>query len=315
MTLAAVGVLAFLIFETLTRRCVASRMQSETGMKVLAVWRSRSAGWWTMALVFGVAMLTRGIGSILFFALLSLLLLRELITATPTKIEDHRILCWSFFVVLPMHYVMLALNWYGLFIILIPVYAFLLVPTVVAVSGNLDDFLGRVARIQWSLMLAVYCVSHAPAILLLRMAGGRLPNAPALLFLVLVVQARESAAAFVNAWPRTHPTLRLDTGWRMSWEGEAAGYAVALAAAWIVRPLTPFSVMQALALAMAVSAMCGAAALCLAGLRSDWGRHASAVIERHGSVVERALALCFAAPLFFHLVRYISGGMSRVGFH
>jgi phosphatidate cytidylyltransferase len=315
MTLAAVCVLAFLVLETLTRRGVATRLRSETGMKVLGVWRSRSVGWWTMAVVFGVAMLTRGAGSIVFFALLSLLLLRELITATPTKIEDHRILCWSFFVVLPLHYMMLAFNWYGLFIILIPVYAFLLVPTMVAVSGNLDDFLGRVARIQWSLMLAVYCVSHAPAILMLRMEGGRLPNAPALLFLVLVVQARESVAAFVNALPRTHPALRLGAGWRMSWEGEAAGYAAALAAAWLVRPLTPFSVTQALALATAASAMCAAAALCLAGLRSDWGRHASVVIERHGSVMERALSLCFAAPLFFHLVRFFCGGMTRVGFH
>jgi phosphatidate cytidylyltransferase len=315
MTAAVVCVLAFLILETLTRRCLAARVRSETGMRLLAVWRSRSAGWWTMAVVFGIALLTRGVGSILFFALLSLLLLRELITATPTKVEDHRILCCSFFVVLPLHYVTLACNWYGLFIILIPVYAFLLVPTAVAVSGNLDDFLGRVARIQWSLMLAVYCVSHAPAILMLRLEGGRLPNASALLFLVLVVQARESVAAFVNALPRTHPTLRLGEGWRMSWEGVAAGYAAALAAAWLVRPLTPFSPMQALAWAVAASAMCGAAALCLAGLRSDWGRHANAVIERHGSVVERALSLCFAAPLFFHLVRYFNGGMTRVGFH
>ena len=70
---------------------------------------------------------------------------------------------------------------------LIPVYAFLYVPTRSALSGDTTEFLERVAEIQWGLMVAVYCVSHAPALLMLKIPGYE-GNAKLLLYLVLVVQ-------------------------------------------------------------------------------------------------------------------------------
>ncbi|HOO91942.1 MAG TPA: phosphatidate cytidylyltransferase [Opitutales bacterium] len=54
---------------------------------------------------------------------------------------------------------------------MIPVYAFLFVPLRSVMSGGCDRFLQRTSTIQWGLMVCVYCVSHAPAIFLLKIPG------------------------------------------------------------------------------------------------------------------------------------------------
>ena len=82
----------------------------------------------------------------------------------------------------------MVIQWYGLFAVLIPVYAFLFIPSRIAVSGDPERFLERSAKIQWGLMVCVYCVSHAPALLMLRIPRFEGKNARLLLFLVVVVQ-------------------------------------------------------------------------------------------------------------------------------
>src|SRR5438132_7875897 len=52
---------------------------------------------------------------------------------------------------------------------MIPVYASLLVPARIAISGDPKRFLERVAKIQAGLLICVYCLSHAPAILSLEL--------------------------------------------------------------------------------------------------------------------------------------------------
>ena len=70
--------------------------------------------------------------------------------------------------------------------IAIPVYAFLLLPVLSVAKGETEDFLLRTAKIQWGLMLTVFCISHAPALLILNIPGYR--TSYLLFFLVTVVQ-------------------------------------------------------------------------------------------------------------------------------
>src|SRR5207247_6889624 len=91
-------------------------------------------------------------------------------------------------VVTPLQYVILARQWYGMFAIFIPVYAFLFLPLRSAVAGDCERFLERTAKIQWGLMVCVYCVSHAPALLLLDIPGYAGQNAKLLFYFVLVVE-------------------------------------------------------------------------------------------------------------------------------
>src|SRR5436190_1397633 len=82
--------------------------------------------------------------------------------------------------------VLVARNEYDIFTVLIPVYAFLFIPARVALAGDFKRFLERTAKIQSGLIICVYCLSHAPALLSLKIPGGH--NALLLFFFVLVVQ-------------------------------------------------------------------------------------------------------------------------------
>jgi phosphatidate cytidylyltransferase len=156
--------------------------------KVVANLDARVKAWWVMVAVFGVALATGGLGSVILFGFMSFFALREFITLTPTRPGDHRTLFWAFFIITPLQYYLVAMEWYGLFSILIPVYAFILVPTRSALAGDSEHFLERTAKIQWALMVCVYCVSHVPALLTLPIKGYEGQNAKLLLFFVLVVQ-------------------------------------------------------------------------------------------------------------------------------
>jgi hypothetical protein len=136
-------------------------------------------------------MISGRIGSVILFGLTSFLALREFVTMTPTKRGDHGTLLWVFFIITPIQYVLVAIGWYGLFSIFIPVYAFLFVPLRSALAGDCERFLERTATIQWALMVCVYCVSHAPALMTLQIPGFAGQNGKLLFYFVLVVQASD----------------------------------------------------------------------------------------------------------------------------
>ena len=103
--------------------------------------------------------------------------LREFITLTPTRLGDHRALFWVFFFFTPLQYVLVGYDNYELYSILIPVYAFLFIPARMALAGDFKRFLERVAKIQSGLLICVYCLSFAPALLYLRCPGAGEPAA------------------------------------------------------------------------------------------------------------------------------------------
>ena len=104
--------------------------------------------------------------TVVLFGLISFWALREFITLTPTRLGDHRTLFWVFFLFTPLQYVLVGHeSSTDLYSILIPVYAFLFIPARVALAGDYKRFLERTAKIQAGLMVCVYCLSHAPALL------------------------------------------------------------------------------------------------------------------------------------------------------
>src|SRR2546427_4272339 len=86
------GVLALLAIATLVGWILAGRTQSQETRRTIDNLNARIRAWWIMVLVFGVATLTAGIGSVVLFGLISFLALREFITLTPTRLGDHRTL-------------------------------------------------------------------------------------------------------------------------------------------------------------------------------------------------------------------------------
>ena len=157
----------------------------------LANLTSRIDSWWAMIAILAVTFLAGKIATILLFALVSFWCLREFISLTPTRPSDHYTLAAAFYLFLPAQYVLLWDGWLSVFTIAIPVYAYLLLPVISVLRGETEDFLLRISKIQWALMLAVYCLSHAPALLMLRIEDYPVGPFGLLAFLLLIVQASD----------------------------------------------------------------------------------------------------------------------------
>jgi phosphatidate cytidylyltransferase len=298
------GVLALLVGATVFGQFLRTRMRGGEGLKTVQNLNARIKAWWMMVAVFGLAMMTGGIGSVILFGLTSFLALREFITLTPTKAGDHRTLFWVFFVITPLQYWLVATGWYELFAIMIPVYAFLFVPIRSVLGGDCDRFLERTAKIQWGLMVCVYCVSHAPAIIFLGIPGYEGQNGKLLFYFVLVVQISD---VLQYVWGKTLGRNKIapNISPNKTWEGFLGGITTATligAGLWWATPFTP---LQSAGMSLAITLMGFAGGLVMSAIKRDRGvKDYGTVIEGHGGVMDRIDSICFAAPVFFHLTRY-----------
>lgn len=261
----------------------------------------RTRSWWVMVLIFFGASFLGKVGSISLFAFTSFLALRELITLTPTHRHDHKALCWSFFIILPLHYVFLGLDRYGIWTIFIPVYAFLFLPVRNVLAGSSEQFLIRTSRLQWALAICVYALSHAPALLCL---SDRITGVKLLFFLVIVCQAND---VFQFIWgkslgrrpiaPKISPNKTIT--------GTVGGILTSTALGALLSVVTPFLWWQAalFALVIAISGFFGDLTLS-AIKREHQAKDYSTMIPGHGGILDRVDSLAFASPIFFHLTRF-----------
>ncbi|MBN9690922.1 MAG: phosphatidate cytidylyltransferase [Verrucomicrobia bacterium] len=263
---------------------------------------ARIRAWWVMVAVFGGAVVLGERATLVLFGFISFLALREFITLTPTRAGDHRTLFWVFFVITPLQYWMVAERWYGLWTILIPVYAFLFVPLRSALTGDNERFLERTAKIQWALMICVYCLSHAPALLQLPLRRG--DPVVLLLWFVLVVQLSD---VLQYVWGKTLGRRKVvpQVSPNKTWEGLIGGTISASAVGAALYRATPFTAVQAAGMALVVTALGFAGGVVMSAIKRDRGvKDFGALIEGHGGMLDRVDSLAFAAPVFFHLTRF-----------
>jgi len=338
---------------------------------VIETFRSRIRAWW---LLFGMlvgAFLCGHTVTVILFAMISFWALREYITLTPTRPADHYTLVWVFFLCMPLQFCLVAVNpdWFGriftippylVFSILIPAYAFLILPAGIAISGDSKRFLERVAKIQVGLLICVYSLSFAPALLTMELPpqGVRehasmietisqdpmqvvtnvirgndhqdqddnplanaeemplqeVPSPPVrtsdgqslrlLFFFVLLVQASD---VFQYLWSQLtlfRHVVATTINSSRTWEGVFGGAAttsILAVALWWVTPIPYW--WQAAVLGFVVSLMGFAGSLTMSAIKRDRGvKDYGSLIEGHNGVLDRIDSLCFAAPVFYHLI-------------
>ena len=171
--LLAAVVVALLATATAVGQIVQRQPQLGLNAAALTTFNRRVRVWWIFYALLLVAFFSPAL-TVAIFGLMSFEALREFITLTPTRRADHRALFWTLIFFTPMQYIFVAYNYYELYSIFIPVYAFLFIPARVALAGDYKRFLERVAKIQSGLLICVYCLSFAPALLYLN-----IPNATA----------------------------------------------------------------------------------------------------------------------------------------
>ena len=261
---------------------------------------------WIGAIVFWVSWISGPIGATLTFGTFSFLALREFITLAHTRRGDHRSLILAFFVVLPLQYVIAGGRHFDFFTVFIPVYVFLAIPVASALAGDPERFLERNAKIQWGIMVCVYGLSHAPALLLLEFRGAAGRGAFLVFFLVMVTAAAQIAQELASRWLRRRPVARrIDRSF--SYRAFGAGVAAAALMGLLLYWTTPFKAGQALVMALIAGAAGTLGELVMRALKKDagvryWGNTAS--VTGAVGLLDRVAPLCFAAPVFFHSVRW-----------
>lgn len=260
--------------------------------------------WWAMVVLLSLAALFGRAGVVVLFLLFSFSALREFLTLTHKRRADHWAIMFSFFVALPLQYLLVYAGWVGLFTIFIPVYTFLFLPVLAVVRGDTSGFLSRVAETQWGLMLTIFAASHAPALMLLEIEGFEGKQILLIAWLVIVVQGADIAHFIVPRLmgrTRIAPSLSHSRTWEGFIGALGAGAVIGTSLSWV----TPFAPWQATILALLVSLLGYAGGMVMAAIKRDKGVvDWSHLIPGQGGFIDRLDSVVFSAPLFFHLVRY-----------
>ena len=296
------GVIAVLLLASVIGFVLHRRFRESPSRAVIANLNARIKAWWVMVFILAGALMAGRKPLILLFFFISFTALREFITLTPTRKADHMALAVGFLIVLPGQFILVWTQWYGVFTIFIPVYVFLILPAFQVVNSDIKDFMARTSTIQWGLMLAVYCISHVPALLMLSIPG----HDPALLivFSILVVQASDVLQYVCGKLFGRHRVAPAVSPSKTV-EGLVGGIACATILGASLWWLTPFNRWQAAAMSLLITSMGFGGGLVMSAIKrdrgvKDWGR----LVEGHGGILDRLDSICFAAPIFFHLTRY-----------
>ena len=316
------GLLGFLVLATVVAELMYRRTTSQGLRATLLNVRQRIFAWWIMVAVLVGSLALGETAVVLLFLALSLLALREFANLLPPGERDRRVLSWIMVVLAPLHFWFVWEHWYGMFAIFIPVYAFLFLPVLLALSGRTESFLHRAALSQWGLMVCVYALSYLPAVLQLPVAihegraaadgsavgSGGVEAGALLLFLAVVVQGSD---VLQYLWGKTVGRHRIapTVSPNKTWEGFVGGVLSATALGTALWWLTPFTPWQAGVLAL-VSCLLGfVGGLVMSSLKRDRGiKDFGALIPGHGGILDRMDSLVFAAPVFFHLTRFFFAG-------
>ncbi len=304
---AVVGVLCI---ATLIGQILKRRTDTNLNPEVVRHFHLRIRAWWLMCAILAATFLAGRQATVVLFGLLSFWALREFITLTPTRPGDHRPLFWVFFIFTPLQYVLVGMELYEVYSILIPVYAYLFIPARTAWAGDFKRFLERTAKIQFGLMICVYCLSYAPALLSLNLAPGLSPdarqnaNARLLFYFVLIAQVGDVLQYVSEKLLGQHLIAPAISGSK-TWEGFFGSITMATllgAALWWATPFEPW---EAAGMSMVIAVMGFAGGITMSAIKRDRGvKDYGTLVTGHGGVLDRIDSICFAAPVFYHFARY-----------
>ena len=269
--------------------------------------RQRVVSWWVM-----VALLTVGLGlgwqaTLVLFAVISFIALREFLSLAPARREDRLIILASYFVV-PINYAWIALNEYGIYLVFVPVWVFLIAAFLMAIGGQTRNYLQRAASFHWGQIACVYAIGFA--VFLMRTPSGEpMPAGPAgLVFLLLVATEANDVAQYV--WGKLFGRHKIlpTVSPNKTWEGFLGGWVTTAVLIWFVGPIYAPLAGFNLAIMAALLPLAGFAGdVTMSAVKRDIGvKDTSHLIPGHGGLLDRIDSLTFTTPLYFHLMTFFA---------
>lgn len=273
--------------------------------------KARIQSWWIIVTIFSGALLLNRTVSILFFALLSVLALREYVSLISARLISahwcHRpVLVWAYLSIV-LQYVWVYLGWYDIFLIFIPLGMFLLLSMQMVLIGKTDGFLNVVGTIYWGLMLTVYTLSHLPYLLMLPITiNPGIGGLGLLVYLVLLTELNDiTQYCCGKLWGRHQAVPQVSPGKTM--EGLLGGVIITTATAVALAPwLTPFTPLHGTGLGLLLSLAGFMGDVTVSAVKRDLGvKDSGTLLPGHGGILDRMDSLIYTAPLFFYFTVYL----------
>lgn len=300
LTYAFAGVLALLVCaSTVTAGLI--RMHPQRNYLEL---RLRIQTWWWLVLPMIAALSLPSAGAMVIFGLVSFLAFKEFLSIAPLRQADRRVLLLAYLAI-PLQYLWVGMAWYGMFIIFIPVYVFLLLPMRMVLVGETSGFLRAAGTIQWGLMTTVFSLSHIGYLLMLPAAHG-VTGALLVFYLVVLTQLNDVAQYLWGkalgkraVAPTVSPNKTL--------EGVLGGIASTTLLAWLLAPyLTPMAPLHAAFAGILISVFGFIGDIVISAVKRDIGvKDSGTLLPGHGGILDRLDSLTYTAPLFFHYIYYL----------
>lgn len=316
-------VLTLLATASIVGQYLSRRPADGVNPALIRRYRQRINAWWVMCAILAFGVLFRPVGTITLCFLVSFWALREFITMAPTRRGDHRGLFWALVVFTPLQYILIGLerfgftwrsgkpiDFYGLYSIVIPVYASLYLPARIAMSGDHKKFLERSAQITFGLLICVYSLSYAAALVNLELrtvSGEPWKGSPAgLLFFFILVSQVSEILQWTWGYLAGKRVIAPEINASRTWEGLIGGTLSTGLLGGTLAWVTPFSIAWAVCLSMVIGVMGFFGGMTMSAIKRDRGvTDYGTLVQGHAGVLDRIDTLCFAAPVFYHLTRLI----------
>lgn len=295
-----IGIVGVLVISTVITK-IMKRKNNSSGLKEVEM---RIRSWWVMFIIFTFALLIHSTISLIFMALLCFLSLKEYFSLIPFNRAHRLVLFWAYLTI-PIQFLLIYLGWYGMFIVFIPVYMFLLIPIQAIIVGETKNFLRSIATVQWGVMLMVFGLSHLAFLLVLPGREESVAGAGLVLFLVVLTQAND-VAQFIWGKMLGKKKIIPKVSPNKTWAGFIGGVLTTTVLAVILAPLiTPFSLLASIIAGLYIGLTGFIGDVNISALKRDLNiKDTSAIIPGHGGILDRVDSLTYTAPLFFHFTRY-----------
>ncbi len=267
--------------------------------------RLRIKSWWWMIAIVFISLTFSLETAIIFFAFLSFLALKEFLSIIQIRHVDRRAIFWVYLAI-PVQYYWVSIEWYGMFIIFIPIFLFLFIPIRLVIIGETNGFINSASVIHWAAMLTVFSISHIAYLLTLPIQNELAGNIGPVLFLLFMTQFNDvSQYVFGKLFGKNKIIPKVSPN--KTWEGFIGGViTVTLLSGFIAPYLTSLDIFYGFMAGFIISIFGFFGDVVISSVKRDINiKDTGTLIPGHGGILDRLDSILYTAPIFFHFLYYV----------
>ncbi len=243
---------------------------------------------WALVLVVCISEWASFAIAVWVLAFFSFLALKEYFSLIDIRLQDR----WGIvgaYLSIPFMTYLIQIHWYGMFIISIPVYTFLVIPLLIAVGGaDSKGTVFSIGAIDFGLFLFVYCAGHVAYLLLFSTWMA--------VMLIVCVAICDMIGRVANLRSKKSHT------------GSAIRYLLAVPLTVIVAfglsELMTLPTGYSLIIGVLIPALVVVGNLSVSAIESDLGIAQEELVPGTGQIIHGVKSYLFTAPVVFHYIRY-----------